>query len=93
MVEYKKYATENSRKNLKKFKFTHKRRHLNIWENEIKEIIKKIKIADSIWLYMKPFQDKINYERLLAIEKINREMKKAFTGKIYITDTYILEKP
>jgi hypothetical protein len=42
---------------------------------------------------MKPFQDKINYKRLLAIVKINREKGKSFTGEIYITYTYILVKP
>jgi len=32
-------------KNLRKFKFTQKKGYLKIWDNEIKEIIKKIKIA------------------------------------------------
>jgi hypothetical protein len=64
---YKKYTTENSRRNLRKFKVTHKRRYLKIWDNEIKEIINKIKIAYIIWLNIKYFQDKINYKQLLAI--------------------------
>jgi hypothetical protein len=44
---------------------------------------------------MKSFQGKINYKRQLAIAKINKERKTAFTGEIYITDNYeyILDKP
>jgi hypothetical protein len=49
---------KNSRKNLRKFKVTHKRRYLKIWDNEIEEIINKIKIAYIIWLNIKAFRVK-----------------------------------
>jgi len=42
---------------------------------------------------MKPIQDKINYKRILVIEKINKKKKKVFNGEICITDIYILGKP
>ena len=50
-------------------KVTHKRRYLNIWNNEIKEVIKKNKIAYRICLNMKSLQDKINYKRLMDVVK------------------------